>query len=125
FSLACPGVTTPCPSENVGVAVVEIVMVAKEIIDHKLSLLDVRRRTCSSAAHLLVKDRAAHAAAHDQMKHLAAVEASIQHTDTDGDLRIIFSFELANEVVRVGNIAGDHLGILALQFRMEFVQVLS
>ena len=33
------------------------------------------------------------------MKHLAAIEAGVEHTDADRDLRVVFAFKLANEVV--------------------------
>ena len=91
--------TSPRPGENIGIAVVEIVVVAKEVVDYELLFLDVGRCPCSPAAHLLVKNWAAHAAAHHEVKHLAAVETGVQHTDADGDLRVVFAFKLANEVV--------------------------
>ena len=73
--------------EDVGVAVVEVFVVAEEVVDDELLFADVRRRSRAAAAHLLVQDGAANAAAHHKVQHLTAVEAGVEHADTDGDLR--------------------------------------
>src|SRR4029450_3410939 len=54
-----------------------------------------------------------------------AIEAGVQHTDANGHLRVVFAFKLANEVVRISYITGDNFGVLALEFRVKFIQVVS
>jgi len=86
---------------------------------------DMICRPRSATPHLLVEDGAAYPAAHYKVENFPAVEAGIQHTDTNGYLRILLAFELADEFVGVGHVAGDYFSILALQLGMQLVQVMS
>jgi hypothetical protein len=52
------------------------------------------------------------------MQNFAAIEAGIQHADTNGNLRIVFPFKLSNQVICIGNITGNYFGILPFVFRM-------
>ena len=105
------GMAATDSDKNVGVAVVEVFVVAEEVVDDEFPLLDMIRRSCSATPHLLVEYRNAHPAAHYQMENFPAVEAGIEHADTDGYLRILLAFELADEIIGVGNVAGDNLGV--------------
>src|SRR5687768_9507843 len=107
---------TPSTSENIGVTVVEIIVVAKKIEDNKLLFLDVVSRTRSAHAHLLLQNTPAHATAHYQVKHLAAVKPSIQHTNAHEQLTVVFAFKLANHIVGICHIAADHFCVLPFYF---------
>ena len=111
--------------EDVRVAVVEVLVVAEEIVDDELAFADVGSGARATAPHLLVEDGAAHAPAEHQMQDLAAVEAGIEHAHADRDHWVNLGLELSDEGVGIGDVGGDDLGVAALVLGMPFVQVSS
>ncbi len=82
--------------KGLGVAVIEIFMVAEEVVNHKTFLANMRCRSGAPAAHLLVKDRASNSPAHNKVQELPAIKAGIQHANAYSNLRIVFLFEFSD-----------------------------
>src|SRR5699024_8274620 len=99
--------TTTGAGEDVGVRVVEILVIAEEVVDHELLLVDVRGGTGAAPAHLLVQDGAANAAAHNQVQYLPAIEAGVQHADAHYHHRQLVLLESTDGVVGIGDVGGD------------------
>ena len=93
------------------VAVAVIVRHADEI-EHREGGL-VARLARAAAAHLLVQDGRAREAREDEVDHLGAVEAGVEHVDRHQDLRealLLEAADLAHAVDRiVGALAADHV----------------
>ena len=79
--------TTTCARKNIGIGVVEILVVAKEVVNDELLFANVGSGAGATATHLLVQDGAAHATAHHQMQNFATVKTGVEHADADGDHR--------------------------------------
>jgi len=125
FAFAARSMSATVAGEDIGIAVVEVLVITKEVVNDELLFLDMICRARSASPHLLVEDRAAHPAAHHQMENFPAVEAGIQHADADGYLGIALALELADEIVGVCNVAGDNLGVLTFKFGMQCIQIVS
>ena len=111
--------------EDVRVAVVEVPVVAEEIVDDELAFADVGSGARAAPSHLLVEDGAAHAPAEHQMQDLAAVEAGIEHAHADRDHRVELGLEFSDEGVGIGDVGGDDFGVAALVLGVQLVQVLG
>src|SRR5581483_523404 len=98
----------PRSGEDICVAVIEVLVILKEIVDDELFFTDVWRRAGAATPHLLIEDRAPDAAGHHEMKQLPAVEAGVEHSHADRDLRIVFLFKAANRIIRIGDIARNY-----------------
>ena len=81
--------------------------------------------TGSASTHLLVEDRAENPAAHHKVQNFAAVKTGVQHADADSHHGIGFFFELPDQRTRIGHIGSDDSGIIAFEFRVQIIQILS
>ena len=121
---AARGMSSRRPREDIGIAVIEVLVVPEEVVDDKLPLVDMRCRARATASHLLVENWASHPPAEHEVEDLAAVEAGVEHADAHRDHGEGLGLEPANQGVRVGHVGGDDLGVAALVFGVQLVQIL-
>ena len=77
FAFTTGGMSSTGTGEDIGIAIVEVIVITKEVVNDELLFLDMFCCACSASPHLLVKDGTAHPTAHNQVENFTTVESSV------------------------------------------------